>query len=134
MVFIFKFSGFAQSTEFFKTYDIGYDAFPVLGHLHEYNNSIYLNGTISDYNQKILIIKVSQNGLLTNTNIIGTDTVNYYPNNFLQISNIVFLSGCTNGSPPVMITLLNFSVNDSDINFSKKPVTINLPVLLSAFA
>lgn len=86
-ILIIKLCGFCQSTEFFRTFDLGSNSSPSLGNLIEINNKIFLNGTINSPNRKILTIKTNLQGLLEDTNIIGTDTLNYYPGNFLQASN-----------------------------------------------
>jgi len=86
-IFVIKLSGLSQSTEFFKTYNLGSNSYPLLDNIIEINNNLYVNGVIRSPNQKILLLKANHIGNLTDTNIIGADTGNFYTGTFVQQSN-----------------------------------------------
>ncbi len=126
LLIIAKFSGQAQSTEFFKTYDFGSTTYPIFNSTIQFNNNIYVHGKIKSPNQKILIVKADENGLVLDSNIIGEDTVSYFPCNFIIVSdnNILivgnFVDAITSDERQYMLFVDTNLVQTSDSAYANK--------------
>jgi hypothetical protein len=99
IVFFIRLSGFAQPVEFFRMYDFGTLSTPVLMNVYENNHKIYINGSINNSNQKIIVLKSDYWGTISDTLIIGLDTGTYYMGNFIETNGNKLYMLCDYDSP-----------------------------------